>query len=132
MSAEKDSSYSNEEESSDSDVSFNEEFSLFEDFSKLTPFSFEPLLSSDDDEYYTADENEMEESQKSSRLKQLNWCNCNKCQIMETEIECICCGELNEITEEKFEGMKQNILCILSTIIVSSFLSTITSLNIWR
>ena len=35
---------------SESDISFDEEFSLFEDASKLTPFNFEPLLSSSDED----------------------------------------------------------------------------------
>ena len=91
-----------EEDSSDSDVSFNEEFSLFEDFSKLSPFNFEPL---DDDEYYKAAE-DSEVKAKRPRLNNLNWCDCGGCAMMKTEIECVCCCELNGISEEKFEGMK--------------------------
>ena len=91
---------------SDSDISFNEEFSLCGDFSKLTPFNFGPLESSSKNEYFSAEEGTEEvDSSSNKRLNNLYWCICNGgCGIMETELESICCQELNEITEEKFEG----------------------------
>ena len=93
---------------SESDISFDEEFSLFEDASKLTPFNFEPLLSSsDEDEYHTAEEGELRNEKRISRLDNLNWCKCRKCVVMETNLECICCQELNEVSDEKLEGKKK-------------------------
>ena len=78
---------------SDSDKSFNEEFSLCGDFSKLTPFNFEPLESSSEDEYFSAEEGTEEvDSSSIKRLNNLNWCICNGgCGIMETELERIGC-----------------------------------------
>ena len=93
---------------SESDISFDEEFSLFEDTSKLTPFNFEPLLSSsDEDEYHTGEEGELRNEKRISRLDNLNWCKCRKCVVMETNLECNCCQELNEVSDEKLEGKKK-------------------------
>ena len=67
------------------------------DFSKLTPFNFEPLEFSSEDEYFSAEEGTEEvDSSSNKRLNDLNWCICNGGSIF--------CQELNEITEEKFEG----------------------------
>ena len=102
--------FKDEEESSsqsESDNSFDEEFSLFEDASKLIPFNFEPLLSSSESgEYHTAEEGELRNEKSPSRLNDLNWCKCRECAIMETDLECVCCQELNEVSDEKLEGKK--------------------------
>ena len=90
---------------SDSDISFNEEFSLCGDFSKITPFNIEPLESSSMNISLLKKELKILDSSSNKRLNNLNWCICNGgCGIMETELESICCQELNEITEEKIEG----------------------------
>ena len=75
-------------------------------FQKLTPFNFEPLESSSEDEYFSAEEGTEEvDSFSNKRLNNLNWCICNGgCGFMETELESISCQELNEIPEEKLEG----------------------------
>ena len=71
---------------SDSDISFNEEFSLCGDFSKLTPFNFEPLESSSEDEYFSAEEGTEEvDSSSIKRLNNLNWCICNGAVVSRTQ-----------------------------------------------
>ena len=32
------------------------------------------------------------------------WCKCAKCVSMAAEHDCLCCKEIEEITEKKFEG----------------------------
>lgn len=97
--------------SSDSDISFDEEFSLLNDFSKLNPFNFEPLVRSSEDEYYSAEDShkvttksKKKEMSKPTRLENLDLCKCKHCKIMETDLESVCCQELSEISDEKFEG----------------------------
>lgn len=47
---------------------------------------------------------------------------------METDIECVCCQELNEIEEEKFEGIEKLIThFVADSSCLSSFLFTFTS-----
>ena len=88
--------------SSESD-SLNEE--LCSDFSKLKPYSFEPIISSDEDEDPPIVTTFMEEKVvENSRVGNVDWCLCNCCKPMDSEVESFCCKETNELPEELFEG----------------------------
>ena len=96
--------------SSDSSSSKGEDETLQElcnNFSKLKPYDFELLASSDE-----SDEDEEEEIEDYSEAKNTNqrkgntnWCLCGCCKLMGNERECWCCQEANEIADELFEGL---------------------------
>ena len=73
--------------------------------SKLKPYDFEPLASSDEnneDEETIEDHSEVKNTNQ--RKGNTSWCLCGCCKIMEYERECWCCQEANEIADELFEG----------------------------
>lgn len=107
--------FGDSESSSESDFSFNEDFSLCNDLSKLKPYSFEPLVSSSssDENEDTDDGNtrsvEMKEINddniiETRRIGNIDWCLCKCCKSMDSEAESLCCQETNEIPEEFFQG----------------------------
>lgn len=107
-----------------SDLSFDEEVSLCNDLSKLTPYSFEPLASSSSSE----DENEnisavVVKEKSETRSRNTKWCQCNHCKPMESENESICCHEMNEISEENFEGKQNTCLFIITLVLLHVILS---------
>ena len=108
--------------SSDSEEdNFDKLQELCDDFAKLKPYDFEPLAStdeSDSEESYTTDNEEEEGVQRKGKK---DWCTCGCCEPMMTEIECYCCQEANEITDEKFEG---KIIHLYNTIFIHFISST--------
>ena len=71
--------------------------------SKLVPYSFESLASSND-EVSDSEGNVQQQSSSNSRIGNTKWCNCNNCRQMETDAESFCCAEADKIHEEMFEG----------------------------
>lgn len=94
---------SNSSSNSESDNETLQE--LCNNFSKLKPYDFEPLASSDEsekeDEVTIEDQREPNTNQRKGNK---NWCLCGFCKIMENERECWCCHEANEITDDLFKG----------------------------
>ncbi|KXJ04691.1 hypothetical protein AC249_AIPGENE8351 [Exaiptasia diaphana] len=41
-----------------------------------------------------------ESSTNNPRLQNSDWCKCDHCQIMDHEVECVCCQEINEVLEK--------------------------------
>ena len=66
----------------------------------MKPYDYEPLASSSDesDSELESDCQVPNDSRKGKKL----WC---KCDAMQTERECWCCQEANEIARNLFEGM---------------------------
>ena len=60
--------------------------------SKLVPYSFEPLASSnnEDSDY---EGHVQKQSTSNSRIGNTEWCKCSNCQQMETDAESFCCAE---------------------------------------
>lgn len=98
-------------DSSDSSSSEGEDETLQElcnNFSKLKPYDFEPLASSDEsdeDEEEEEIEDHSEAKNTNQRKGNTNWCLCGCCKLMGNERECWCCQEANEIADELFEGL---------------------------
>ena len=80
------------------------------DPSKLVPYSFEPLASSNDEDS-DSEEKVQQQTSSNSQTGNSEWCKCNNCQQMETDAERFCCAEADEIHEEMFEGKLT--LCVL-------------------
>lgn len=91
------SSYSDDCSSEESNEDFIDNFNKA--FSKLKPYEFEPILSSDEES--DSDKGEEEEEQRKEivqeRTGKKDWCLCDCCEVMESEIESLCCQETNEI-----------------------------------
>ena len=91
----------------------NDDFSdLIENFQEmgLEPYQFEPRKSNwstfDKGEY---DENEMQENSSLNaheefRVGNLKWCTCELCKSEYREIDCLCCKEVDAISDEQFAG----------------------------
>lgn len=77
--------------------------------SKLKPYDFEPLASSDESDEDEEEEEEIEDHSEAKNTNQrkgnTNWCLCGCCKLMGYERECWCCQEANEIADELFEGL---------------------------
>lgn len=79
----------------------------------LSPYMFEPTYSNqnydyDDSESSQIDEEEEEESEsegdEQGRVGNTSWCQCGKCELMDTETESICCMEVEGLDENRFES----------------------------
>ena len=91
-----------------SEASFYDEFSLCTDVTKLKPYEFEPLVSSMESEVDLDDfSNQVEEVSQSTRVGNVQWCECDSCEAMNTDHESLCCVEANEIPDDFFEGKIQ-------------------------
>ena len=73
------------------------------DPSKLVPYSFETLASSND-EASDSDGNAQQQSSSNNRIGNTGWCKRNNCRQMETDAESFCCAEADEIHKDMFEG----------------------------
>lgn len=38
------------------------------------------------------------------RIGNLDWCTCSNCKFESREIDCLCCKEVNAISDEQFSG----------------------------
>ena len=91
-----------------SEASFYDEFLQCTDVTKLKPYEFEPLVSSMESEDDLDDtSNQIEEVSPSTRIGNIQWCECDSCEAMNTDHESLCCVEANEIPDDLFEGRIQ-------------------------
>ena len=62
-----------------------------------SPYQFEPtkLDFYDDYDSFNTNHNEFSQCFGRSLLQINNWCNCQKCTILPTDRECICCSEID-------------------------------------
>ena len=67
--------------------------------SKLVPYSFEPLVSSNDEDS-DSDGNVQQQSSSNSRIWNTEWCKCNDYRQVETDAERFCCAEADESTRD--------------------------------
>ena len=97
-------------------------------------YSNEPLLSAEEQERRkTKRENRekmfVKKNKKSNRRKNTDWCHCNNCIPMDTEIESVCCMEYAN-SDGVFENKLGNTFCITleddfnATVINQSVLKT--------
>ena len=65
------------------------------------------LESDDDIEMVDTEEDEEEDENalSSSRVENLHWCRCTKCDLMETLAESRCCNEFKELLDEKLNSV---------------------------
>ena len=85
-----------ESNSSESDTS------VLDFVTKLRPYDFEPLASSENS-VQNSDASDAE-VETSLRVGNIEWCQCDKCKCMESELESLCCVEANEIQDDFVEG----------------------------
>ena len=80
----------------------SDEESTFSDsnLTKLKPYDFQPLASSSLSSGENSDTNP--DNSGSSRVGSTAWCQCQKCETMLADVECLCCIEANEIPDEIF------------------------------
>lgn len=81
-------SCSSESEIDDFDVNVND----------LQPYSFEPPA--EPGQNITTNE----QTGQSLRKDNTNWCSCGNCQKMDTEVECKCCRDSDEVPDDYFGG----------------------------
>lgn len=75
----------------------------------IDPYSFEPSriverCHSEGDTYASGSDLDTDPIEKNLRIDNTAWCTCGKCRQMPTEVECICCRELNGIPAYEFGG----------------------------
>ena len=80
---------------------------------KLEAFQFEPTKKDFENENETLGDateiNEVQEQQQPTVKNQacignLNWCSWTNCKIKTREIDCLCCKEVDAISDEQFDG----------------------------
>ena len=67
--------------------------------SNLVPYSFEPLVSSNDEDS-DSDGNVQQQSSSNSRIWNTEWCKCNDYRQVETDAERFCYAEADESTRD--------------------------------
>ena len=88
-------------DSSSSDSEDSETESI-PDIASLKPYDHEPVREIIDP-VSSSDENDSE-VEEVSRIGNTNWCQCGKCQPMQTYTESYCCQDTNEVPEDYFAG----------------------------
>ena len=73
------------------------------DPSKLVPYSFEPLDSSNNEDSDSKGKVQ-QQSSSNSRIGNIEWCKCNNWWQMKTDTENFCCVKADEIHKDMFEG----------------------------
>ena len=71
----------------------------------LQPYRFEP------ERVPNHQDSKSENEEANDRLKGTFWCSCERCEIMPTQRECVCCREQPE-EENKTEGIILSLYCI--------------------
>ena len=80
---------------------------MLEVMTDLQPYRFEPERVPHPED----SESESENEEGNERLEGTFWCSCERCQIMPTQRECVCCRERPE-EENKIEGRIVSLYCI--------------------
>lgn len=85
--------------SSSSDIN---ESSDLPDLSSLQPFQFDPVLSREEQDSHSSNEEYIENEKTASRIGHTDWCCCDGyCEPMQTDTESLCCRDSNELFESK-------------------------------
>ena len=77
---------------------------LLEVTADLQPYRFEP------ERVPNPEDSERENEEVNDRLEGTFWCSCERCQIITTQRECVCCREQPE--EDKIQGRILSLYCI--------------------
>ena len=105
---------SGEDGSSVNSVDTDNETSDIEDIEQLftnnlQPYMFEPESSVDqnteEDNSQDQDSQVEREIDFAVRVNNKDWCLCENCEVEVREIDCLCCSEIEAISEDKFEGV---------------------------
>lgn len=79
---------------------------MYEPTYSNTSHRYESGSSSSDSESVEDHDSLNDSTTRERRSKNTSWCKCGKCKSMETEEESVCCEEMLEIEEERFQGKK--------------------------
>jgi len=71
----------------------------------LQPYRFEPERAPN------PEDSESQNGEANDRLEGTFWCTCERCEIIPTQRECVCCLEQPEV-ENQMEGIIFSIYCI--------------------
>jgi len=71
----------------------------------LQPYNFEP------ERVPNPEDSESKNKEVNERLEDTFWCTCERCEIMPTRRECVCCQEQLE-AENKMEGILFSIIIL--------------------
>ena len=78
---------------------------VLEVMADLQPYRFEP------ERVPNPEDSESENEEVNDRLEGTFWCTCERCEIMPTQRECVCCQEQRQV-ENKMEGRILSLYCI--------------------
>ena len=70
---------------------------------KILGFQFEPVSTKRTRPSYS-DGSDQDEPETHHRLSSQEWCNCQKCKNIPTELECECCHEIPEVKAFHLKG----------------------------
>ena len=74
---------------------------MHEVMAALGPYRFEPEFA------HNPDNSDSDDEEPNDRLGGAFWCTCERCEVMPTQKECVCCRE-----ERKSETKMEGIICI--------------------
>lgn len=94
----------------------------------VEPFQFEPQRQGDSEEEISQPEGNEDPRQEEARVGNNEWCQCGNCLPMSTEIESVCCKELNfiaaaihGITEPHDKNMNRIIISDITILLWSRY-----------
>lgn len=103
-------------DSSDNDLEYNftdsenSDLENFTSLAKLEPYQFEPIKqgSNENSQQPVAKETPVQDflikHWENLRVGNTEWCSCGGCKEEKREIDCLCCREVDAITDEQFSG----------------------------
>lgn len=122
---------SGEDGSSINSVDTDNETSDIEDIEQhftnnLQPYMFEPESSVDQNTEEGNSQDQDSQVEREIGLVRVNskdWCSCENCEVEVREIDCLCCCEIDAISEDKFEGVLNLFLTRQNIIVTTTFFS---------
>ncbi|XP_033120131.1 P2X purinoceptor 7-like [Anneissia japonica] len=69
----------------------------------ITPYKFEPYCTDDDGSGNEEEAGGENNNKDQSRRTNTDWCSCDKCSVMPTTEECLCCMEILKIKDKFVE-----------------------------
>ena len=71
---------------------------------KILGFQFEPVSAKRTRPSYDDGSDQDEPETHNNRLSSQEWCNCQKCEKMQTGLGCVCCHEIPEVNAFHLKG----------------------------
>ena len=88
----------------------------------LQPYVHEPTVSGKKKQvHYGNIESSSSDSndEVETRIGNTEWCTCGSCQKMETSTESVCCREMLEINDERFQGIYSLAINVATSVFLS-------------